>query len=188
MMRIHRTVTLLATVLALVACEQPPRPVASGTTATAAVDDGGARAAIEAANQVTMDAVSRGEARAIVAHYADDALMLPAGAAAVTGPDAIEAQYRRALDAGLGGLKLDIVSVDVAGDLAVETGTYEANDASGNRLDHGKYVVAWRRIDGVWKAFRDIATSSRPDVSGGPAALPARCAADETPAAAPSTS
>ncbi len=152
--------------LVVASCGQPSSPAPERAA------DPQVRAAIEAANQMTAESVKRGDAGAIVAHYADDAMMLPVGSGAVSGPAAIGEHFRDAIAAGLAGLELEILTLDAAGDLAVETGTYEAQDTAGNRLDFGKYVVAWRRVDGTWKAYRDIATSSRPDLTGTPSAAP----------------
>lgn len=167
--------TLLLAAAALAACDQPPRPVAG------AGENAEVRAAIEAANQATAEAVGRGDAEGIVRHYADDALLLPAGAEAVSGPGAIREHFQRALDAGLKGLKLEVRSLEVAGDLAVETGDYEASGAGGGRLDYGKYVATWRRQDGEWKVYRDISTTSMPAGISTPETtgpLPANCRAD----------
>ncbi len=176
-----RALAPFAFAMAIAGCGQPPPPAGDGAADTRT------RAAIEAANQATVESVKRGDPAAIVAHYADDALLLPAGSGTVSGPAAIEDHFRNAIAAGLASLDLEILTLDAAGDLAIETGTYEARDAAGNRLDYGKYVVAWRHVDGNWKAYRDIATTSRPDVTGTPAAAPA-ASCPEAGNAVPATS
>jgi len=173
---------LLAAALALGACDQPPRPLAADPAAA------GARQAIEAANQATSEAIARGDAQAVMVHYAEDAMILPAGAAAVSGHAAIRGYFERAIAAGVRGLTLDIVSVEASGDLAVETGTYEARDADGRRIDAGKYVVTWRRSGSEWRAYRDISTTSLPLRAPEPAALPAACTRDGTGATPPAES
>ncbi len=172
---------LLAATLA--ACERAPAPPGPTTApAKESPESRTARTAIEAANQVTAEAITRGDAAAVVAHYAEDALLLPAGSDFVSGRAAIRSRYQRAIDAGLRSLKLEIMSVDAAGDIAVETGRYEAAGASGHRLDHGKYVVTWRREGGQWQAYRDIATSSMPPPVATPevTALPAPTTTDDS--------
>lgn len=170
---------LLSMTATLIACNQPGRPRLGVT------DD--VRTSIEAANQATAESVARGDASGIISHYADDAMMLPAGADPVAGPGAIKGYFQRAMDAGMKGFKLEIVSLDADGDLAVETGTYLASDARGNHIDHGKYVVAWRRVGGAWKVYRDISTTSMPVLVGTPEGrpLPAHCSGTDAPAIAP---
>ena len=56
--------------------------------------------------------------------------------------------------------------VQVAGDLAVETGRYEMTftPKQGKAInDKGKYVTVWQRQpDGSWKVLRDISNSDLP--------------------------
>jgi len=185
-----RLALLAAALLALGACDQPPRPLAADTAEDPATDlsAGGARQAIEAANQATSEAIARGDAQAVMGHYAEDAMILPAGAAAVSGHAAIRGYFERAIAAGVNGLTLDIVSVETSGELAVETGTYEARDAAGGRIDAGKYVVTWRRSGEQWLAYRDISTTSLPLSAPQAAALPAACSSEGTGAAPPAES
>ncbi len=176
-----RICSLLAIAATLAACDQPAAPDSG--------DADSVRATIAAANLATSQSVARGDANAIVTHYADDAMMLPAGANAVSGRAAIQGFFQRAIDAGMKELRLEIVSVDASGDLAVETGTYAASDAGGSHVDHGKYVVAWRRQDGAWRAYRDISTTSMPVRVSTPEGtpLPARCSDADRPAPAPAS-
>lgn len=56
--------------------------------------------------------------------------------------------------------------VQVAGDLAIETGRYEmtVTPKQGKAInDKGKYVTVWQRQpDGSWKIVRDISNSDLP--------------------------
>jgi uncharacterized protein (TIGR02246 family) len=128
------------------------------------------KSAIEAAGRTFSDDVARGDAAGLAAAYAADAMILPPGAGAVTGADAIRAFWQKEIDTGVRGLKLEIISVDTAGDLAVETGTYTITDANGGHVDHGKYVVTWTREAGAWKVSRDIWSTSMPPPGAPPAA------------------
>jgi len=59
--------------------------------------------------------------------------------------------------------------VMVAGDLALETGTYgwTLQPKSGSEIkDKGKYLTAWKRqADGSWKVIRDIGNTDLPAAS-----------------------
>jgi ketosteroid isomerase-like protein len=60
----------------------------------------------------------------------------------------------------------DRIDVASAGDMAIDRGTYRLSlqGPKGPAVDVGKYVVAWRRIDGQWKVAADIFNS---DGAGG---------------------
>lgn len=162
MSRIIRLLSGVAFSAVLLACSQPQPTV----QATADGGDPVARAEIEAINQASSAAVARGDAAAIVQHYADEAIMLPAGGDFAFGRQAIRRQFEAALAAGLAELRFEIMSVESSGDLAVETGRYEALSQAGHHLDHGKYLVVWRKSGKTWHAIRDIATTSVPPALG----------------------
>ena len=49
------------------------------------------------------------------------------------------------------------------GALGFEVGAYVNESADKTHLDHGKYVVIWKFVDGRWQMFRDTwATSMAP--------------------------
>lgn len=107
----------------------------------------------------------------ILAHYADDAVLMTPGMEALKGKDAITA--------GIDGMvadkalslkfKASNVVVSTAGDLAYTQGEYTltVTDPATHKVlnDHGNYVTTYRKQqDGSWKAVADIATSSVPPV------------------------
>ena len=80
-----------------------------------------------------------------------------------------------ALSKGFGGfisqmavkdMKFHTDEVMVAGDLAVENGTYEMTllpKGGKEMVDKGKYLTVWKKqADGSWKIVRDINNSDRP--------------------------
>lgn len=163
----------------LAACAPSPR----GAASTGEAGEQAVREAIEALNAATSSAVARGDAEAIAAHYREDALMLPVGSDFITGREAIRRQFRKTMASGLAGLHFDTLSLEVSGNLAVETGRYEAIDDTGQPLDHGKYVVVWQQTADGWRIARDVSTTSRlppvttPEASPLPALRPAEPAA-----------
>lgn len=163
----------------LAACAPSPR----GAASTGGAGEQAVREAIEALNAATSSAVARGDAEAIAAHYREDALMLPAGSDFITGREAIRRQFRKAMASGLAGLRFDMLSLEVSGNLAVETGRYEAIGDAGQSLDHGKYVVVWQQAADGWQIARDVSTTSRlppvatPEAGPLPALRPADSAA-----------
>ena len=130
-------------------------------SAVAQAGPGNLRAQIEQQVQAWEDAYNAGDAAAVTALYTRDAKLLVPGAEPGSGPRAI--QELIAADIALGG-KLDLTLIDVVGfgDYALETGSWVATSPDGKHLDHGPYLVLYKRTDGVWKMYRDIWNSSMP--------------------------
>ena len=122
---------------------------------------GNLRPQIEKLVQAWQDAYNAGDAAAVTALYTTDAKLLVPGAEPGTGPKAI--QELIAADIALGG-KLTLTLIDVVGfgDYALETGKWVATSPDGKHLDHGPYLVLYRKADGGWKMYRDIWNSSMP--------------------------
>jgi uncharacterized protein (TIGR02246 family) len=140
------TVSLLAGLLAF----------PSSTLAQEAAD---AKTAIAEAQVKWETAFNGGDAAGVTALYATDAVALPPGQDPIKGHEALTAMWQGEIDSGVK-FSLKIVSVIEEGDMAVETGMYEANSAEGEHLDHGKYLAVWTKTDTGWKMVRDIWNSS----------------------------
>jgi uncharacterized protein (TIGR02246 family) len=109
------------------------------------------------------------DADKIMAHYADDAVLMAPGMEAAVGKDAI----RKLLDGMLKdpalALKFQASTVEVAksGDIGYTQGSYTltATDPASKQpiKDNGSYVTTYRKgTDGSWKAVADIASSAVP--------------------------
>jgi ketosteroid isomerase-like protein len=127
------------------------------------VDTTADEAAIRAIDARWNDYLKTQNDSAIGAIYAADAVLLPPGMPRVTGAAAI-----RQFWAGIWPLKaslvLEPVTVRVSGDWAIEEGnwTWSAPAQAGPQNDNGKYLVAWHRVEGTWKAAQDMWNSDRP--------------------------
>jgi uncharacterized protein (TIGR02246 family) len=111
----------------------------------------------------------------ILAHYADDAILIVPGAPSVTGKDAIRASLKPMTDDPAMALKFHASKVEVAksADVAYTQGTYTLTltDPQTKQVinDHGSYVTTYRKLpDGSWKAVADIATSEVPPPTPAP--------------------
>jgi uncharacterized protein (TIGR02246 family) len=141
---------------------------APGVATATATDAGEARQAINAANARFVEAVKRGDTTtAIVENYTDDAIVMAPGTEAWRGREAVRKGFAgMTVAAPVKQFSLKTDDVIVAGDLAVESGTYEMTvQPRGGReaKDKGKYVVVWRRQgDGSWKIVRDAFNSDMP--------------------------
>ena len=105
----------------------------------------------------------------LMAHYADDAVLMAPGMPASKGKEAIRKVLSEMVaDAGLM-LEFvpDRVEVSKSGDMAFTQGSYKMTmtDPGTKQTihDHGSYVTTYRKgSDGSWKAVADIATSETP--------------------------
>ena len=123
--------------------------------------DDGAKAAIEAGSQAWEAGWNAGNAAAIAAVYAEDAMILPPGSQAIQGREAIQAYWQAALDEAEGvASTIETKEVHVLGDAAIEVGSYMDTNADGSHRDHGKYLAVWTKVDGKWMLARDIFNSS----------------------------
>jgi uncharacterized protein (TIGR02246 family) len=174
-MRVRTLLLLSAFSILATACSKPDDAAttsdsAPGVAATAASDPGAVRQAIDAANARFMDAMKRGDTTTIADNYAEDAVVMPQGTESWRGREAIRKGFTGMLTQAtikeFTGKTEDLV---IAGDLAVETGTYdEVYVPKGGKetRDKGKYVNVWKRqADGSWKIVRDIFNSDIPPKS-----------------------
>lgn len=118
------------------------------------------RPVIEAANSQFTAAVSRGDGPAAAALYTADGRLLPPGGDFVNGTEAIGKFWQGAFDSGIKGAALVTLEVEGHGNMAHEVGTFELRDKDGNVLDHGKYIVIWKKVGDSWKIHRDIYNTS----------------------------
>jgi uncharacterized protein (TIGR02246 family) len=115
-----------------------------------------ARATIDAAGKTFSAAVAAGDTAKVAALYAEDAQAFPPNATRADGRAAIQKMWADFLATGVKQIELKTLEVEQCGDYAYEVGTYSISGEAGKHLDHGKYVVVWKRAGGEWKLFRDI--------------------------------
>ncbi len=122
---------------------------------------GQADAAIRAGSQQWAAAWNAGDAAALAALYAADAVVMAPGSEPAEGLKAIEEHYRSSLEEAAGSEnKIKTLEVMAAGDWAVEVGSFVTNAADGSHLDHGRYIALWKKVDNKWKLYRDMWNSS----------------------------
>src|SRR6266567_7824969 len=150
--------------LGMAACNQAP------PAATTAPDthDADVKAISDNETQWNQDYIAK-DLDKIVAHYADDSVLMTPGAEAVSGKDGVRGALKQLLsDPALTlAFKASKIDVSKSGELAYSQGSYEmtVTDPSTHKVikDHGSYVTTYRKqSDGSWKAVADIATSGAP--------------------------
>lgn len=163
MTKLFNQLIILTAVIFLVACDtaSTDKKTADTMDTKANFDMSAAKSAIEAGNAKFMDGLKKGDSAAIAALYADDAWVMPPNTEPVKGSD-IAAFWGSVIRMGVKDAKF--ITDDVSGnaDMLVETAHYEMYGADNKLLDKGKYVVAWKPVNGEWKLYRDIWNTSMP--------------------------
>ncbi|MEP6546542.1 MAG: DUF4440 domain-containing protein [Gammaproteobacteria bacterium] len=118
------------------------------------------RPAIEAANAHFSALAAQRDGAGLAALYTVDGQVLPAGSEPIKGREAIQKFWQGAIDSGIAGVELKTLEVFGHGPTATEVGQYELRDAAGKVLDHGKYIVVWRRAGATWQLLRDMFSTS----------------------------
>ncbi|MDQ4078917.1 MAG: SgcJ/EcaC family oxidoreductase [Chloroflexota bacterium] len=120
------------------------------------------RGAIAANNEQFMAAYNRGDAAGVADLYTGDGQLLPPNADIQVGREAVAGYWQAVMEAGIKGVELEIMEVEAWGDIASELSRYRLYNGEGQQLDHGKYIIIWKREDGAWRIHRDIFNSSTP--------------------------
>lgn len=99
----------------------------------------------------------------VAAFYADDATMMPSGAATIRGREAIGEFWRETPEQGLVALTLETQQVEVCGDMGFEIGRFNRTVRPQHGApfqERGKHLVIYRRMpDGAWKAVAEMFNS-----------------------------
>lgn len=103
-----------------------------------------------------------GNLAAIQSLYTSDGCRMPPNQEAVHGSDAILAQLKAGKDRGFANVKITVNAADSSGDLGYGTGTYVITGADGSHMDHGKWMLVSKKVNGTWKTQCDIFNSDMP--------------------------
>ena len=115
------------------------------------------------------------DADKFASYFAPDATMALAGAPGMK-PAAVKEAFGAMTKAPGFSLTWQATRADVAasGDLGYTAGNYTLKIPNANGVlinDHGKYVTAWKKINGAWKVIEDSATSDIPAALLSPAVI-----------------
>jgi uncharacterized protein (TIGR02246 family) len=128
-----------------------------------------AKTSIEQASATFAEKFNAKDAAGIAAHYAEDAVVLPPGESRKSGRAEIQKLWQSYIDYGVSDLKLESVSFEESGDIAVDEGvgisTVPGSDGKSTE-DRTHYLAVWKKgPDGRWLIIRDT-WNSAPASSG----------------------
>lgn len=158
MLRSWKTIGLCSVlVLALAACQQQATEQ-SGATEEETVADTDIRTTIEESNDAFEQAMMAGDTAALVAGYADDAVVQPPYMPESSGKAAIASLFADMVAEGVPSsfdITTENVTVAESGELAYETGYYTVSGATPEGEtweDQGKYLSVWEKnAEGQWQ-------------------------------------
>lgn len=161
-----RIISTCCLTLLLAACGQT-RETSSGASAaeSASADVAADETAIRAADSAWFAAHNAGDADAVAALYADDAVVSAPGAPPARGSAAVRAVIAKDVaDMKAGGFTLaasPTPDLAASGDLGWIWNTFAVKDKAGATVDAGKYLTLLARRDGQWRIVRDIWNSDK---------------------------
>jgi ketosteroid isomerase-like protein len=116
---------------------------------------------IASQNAKFMEAFIRQDAADIAALYTDNGTLLPPGGDFLTGYHDIKTFWGEAMNLGVAAATLERVELEVFGETAIEVGKYTLTAKDSSTLDHGKFIVIWKKERNLWKLHRDMWNTSR---------------------------
>lgn len=132
-------------------------------------------AALRAQTTSWEKAYNGGDAKAVAALYAEDALLLPPGASGVSGRAAILAFFTKDIASSAAAGAVFVVApktdVGVSGNMGWESGTYKVT-VKGAVVETGKFLSVSRKKDGKWLYIRDTWNADAPPAAPAPSAVP----------------
>ena len=146
---------LVMVVLISGACVGPAQ-----NNAEPAQDDAAEAEAIEAVNQALSDCVAAKDAETCSGLYTVEAIYMAPNLDPVEGRAAIAEAFAAEISGGMEVLRLTADEIEVFGNTAHEVGRFVIESGDGAHLDHGKYIVLWKRTEEGWKLHRDIFNSN----------------------------
>lgn len=166
---LDKVAVLLAGLLALAACGNPPAgtapaqslpAIAPSSPAPAASSVAADMAAIRAAGTSKDDAYNVGNADVMASVYEEDAIIMPPSWRAAKGHGEIrkflQDYFAQLAGGGYTTVVARAVEIGVSGNFGFRSGTYLIINTSGATMDSGKWLEIWSKSDGQWRISKDI--------------------------------
>lgn len=147
-------VTIIAIgIISFTSCKQAP-----AAEAETAPDLGAIKTEIQAMEDAYATAYNAGDANAVVAYYADDAVSMGNNEPSSVGKAAIIQSVQKGITENTANNKssYEVMDIYADGNLVVETGKSIVKDSTGTVLRTGKYMSLFQKVDGKYVCVRDI--------------------------------
>jgi uncharacterized protein (TIGR02246 family) len=158
----------VVTLLALAACAPKPE-TSEQMAARMKAESDSARPALQAAVDAYARHLAAGRADSVAMFYAEDAVLMMNNEPALKGRAAIQAKVAEQMSWGTYQMiTFTTTRVDANGPLAVQQYSYVVNFTPGPHAppgmtaisDTGKAMTAYKKVNGAWLAFADVAGMS----------------------------
>jgi len=123
-------------------------------------------AAMEKLAQTWMETFNAGDDAGVTALYAEDAWRMPPNAETAKGKAAIRKTLEDGRAMGMSKIKIAVTRSSVDGPEGWGVGTYAVYAADGSEMDHGKWMITVRKVDGKLVVLNDIFNSDLPLPAG----------------------
>lgn len=143
----------------LLSCQETAKPEPVKEEVKPAFDLSSARKEIEDVNQKMMEFVTKGDSAGIASCYTQDAKLMFSGSPTAVGRSSIQSAFGGMLSSGVDKAELKVIDVFGSEDYLVEEGEV-AVYVKDKQVGSDRYLVVWKKEDGKWKIFRDIATAN----------------------------
>lgn len=132
--------------------------------ATPAFNMDSVKVAIDANNAALISSMKSNDSATFVSLYTKDGCIMAEHAPSFCGSAGLAQFLAGTQQMGLTDMKLTVTEIIGDNTLVSEEGTYELIGKEGVTIDKGKYIVTWKKEDGVWKKYRDIFNTNMPMV------------------------
>ena len=151
------TVFCFAFALLMIGCNTSETAPAEAAAPTAP-DMDKVKTEIQALETAWATSDNAGDAKAIAAYYADDAVTLSNNSPMISGKDAIQKDIEAGMAKRVKGATVAYDVLDVFGDenTVTEVGKITRKDSTGKVSYTGKYMAIWVKRDGKYVCIRDI--------------------------------
>ncbi|WP_324720070.1 nuclear transport factor 2 family protein [Salinimicrobium sp. HB62] len=105
-------------------------------------------------------AMSSGNPKLLATHFTEDAMMKFPGLDPIQGREAIAKHHEMMIEQGIS-VRPRTNEVERLGNTGYEIGTYELLNKEDQIIDSGTYSSIWKKVDGEWKIYRDVVSSSK---------------------------
>jgi ketosteroid isomerase-like protein len=121
-----------------------------------------AKREIDKANMDFVNLFNAGDSIGLANMFTIDGKSMEPNEPAFIGRSQIQTHYSIVMKAGAN--KLGLLTIGLWGDenMLAEEGEFKYMSSDEKFLDKGKYIVLWKKEDGVWKLFRDCYNSDMP--------------------------